>query len=117
MLTEFSLENLAEYDGGSLQVLFNQAVQRIAHDLRNRPGDKRKRKASVTFEFEPRVDPEDPRELGDVVVRAVVKDTIPDKECIANTIAPAADGRLHFDSESRVARIDPRQGSLYADGE
>lgn len=26
MLNEFALENLAEYDGGSLQVLFNQLV-------------------------------------------------------------------------------------------
>jgi len=112
MLNEFSLENLAEYDGGSLQVLFDQAVHRLSHDLRDRPRDKRKRKVAIHFEFEPRPDAEDPRELGDVVVRASVKSTIPDKECVENTIAPAADGRLHFDSETRVARVAPGQGDL-----
>lgn len=100
-----SLENLPEFDQGSLALLFNQAARSIQLDLQDRPRLANARKLTIELEFRP----DDSK--GDLHVECAVriKHSIPHKETRVNTLIPSTKhGGLMFNPDG----YSPLQQSL-----
>lgn len=71
----FSLGTLAHIDEGRVRLAFEQALQRVEADLKDRPNETKPRKIAITLTFDPNAD-----ERGDLLTCKVgidVKDNIP----------------------------------------
>ena len=106
-----SLENLPEYDGGSVGVLVNRALREIYLDLDDRATLKKKRRVAIFIDLKPaEVDGKD-LETAECVI--AVKVTIPNKESRTNIVAnDRKSGGLGFEPDTRVARHHPDQTAM-----
>lgn len=110
MSEQLTLENLSEYDQGSLAILFNNGMQAIFLDLADRPRLKKSRKLTVEFTFKPTADP-DSGDLDEIETTSKVKVSIPDREARVNILAPSTKG-IVFDPDTRRTKTLPGQQSI-----
>ncbi|WP_437224941.1 hypothetical protein SH661x_000390 [Planctomicrobium sp. SH661] len=115
MSKDLKLANLADYDGGSVQVMFDQALRRILNDLDDRPALKKARKLTLEMTFEPRCSD---RDLDTIVAKVRIKDNIPNKEARECVLVPAMQrGFIQFDPSSAITRTAPGQNEFDFAGE
>lgn len=100
-LQQLTLENLHEYDQGSVAVLFDRAMRSIYLDLEDRPRLNKARKVSIELSLKPDDLGED---LLDVIAECKVRVSIPDREARVNKLcsSPKA-GSLLFNPDSARA--------------
>lgn len=113
----FRLENLHEYDGGALQIMFNEAILKVMDDLLDRPRMKKAREVAIKFAFSPRVDSKGDRsglsDLEEIDTEVSVAVKIPDKECRTNILKPQPSQRaMVFEPSSRRVKSLPGQADL-----
>lgn len=107
-LDPLTLENLKDFDGGSLANLVDMGIQQVSVDLLNRPELDKVRKVTIQLEFKPVADG---KELDHVVTTAQVKVTVPNRETRVNTLIPARRGGLEFNASHPIARPSDRDQS------
>lgn len=112
-MQKLELRNLAEYDMGSVEVLFNQALNSIYLDCEDRPLLKKDRTLTLQIKIKPREVSEN-ADLEDVVSEISVKTALPDKEARSQIIVPVKKlGGFGFEPDRRSARgMDPNQQTL-----
>lgn len=114
MSKKLTLETLHEFDGGSLAILFNQALRNIYLDLEDRSMLKKARRLSVELMLTPLIDEKSGRaDLAEIRMDARISVKIPNKETHTNILAPSSkEGGLMFEPASRHTRTLPGQNSL-----
>lgn len=105
---QLTLKNIQDLDRGKAALTFNHAVRAAIRDVTDRPGDKSKRRVLMQVNFTPKLD-KTTGVLDTVLVQFQVVTKIPVQQTLEYPMLPAADGVLHFQSESPM---DPRQPSL-----
>lgn len=108
---QFNVRNLAELDGGKADLAINHAIRQIVNDVKDRPGDKAKRKVTIVIEAVPHLD-KDTAALDTVDVQIKVKTSVPVRQTHSYPMLPTEDGTLLFSPSSPY---NPRQGSLEFD--
>lgn len=109
------LENLHEFDGGSLAHLFDRGARDIYLDLDDRAKLKKARKLTIEISFTPS---QDEGELEEVEVSGKVKLSIPDHETRVNTILPSRQSQgMVFDGGSRRTTTLPNQIPMSFEGD
>lgn len=100
MLKRFTIENLGQYDQGSLGVHFNEAMRRVYLDLEDRPRISKPRKVVIEIELKPvEVD----GELDRIEARAICKCNIPNRESRTNTLVAKSDAGILFNPMTSIA--------------
>lgn len=106
-MEKLSLSTLPEFDGGSLQVLVDQAIRDVYLDLEDRPTLGAARNVNINITFKPTAEGSD---LEEVTTEITVQCKLPHKATRENILAPSKKlGGLVFDPGSRRAKCDPDQ--------
>ena len=100
-LEKFSLATLAEMDGGRIRAAFEQALQRLEADCKDRPGVKRARQLQLVVELAPIADE---GELDSVNVTFRIKESIPKRESKAYNMQAVPGGLLFNDASPEDVR-------------
>jgi len=104
-LEKFTLETVANMDGGRIRTAFEQALKRIEADLKDRPGVKAARKLELVLDLTPVADG---GELDSVNVKFRIKDNVPKRESKAYNMQAVPGGLLFNDASPE----DVKQKSL-----
>ncbi len=94
-LEKFSLQTLAEMDGGRIRLAFEAALKRLEADCKDRPGVKTARKLALLVSMEPVADD---GELDSVNVTFRITDTIPKRQSKAYNMQAVPGGLLFNDA-------------------
>lgn len=105
---QFNVRNLTELDGGKADLAINHAIRQIVNDVKDRPGDKAKRKVTIVIEAVPHLD-DDSAALDTIDITIKVKTSVPLRQTHSYPMLPTEDGTLLF---SPASPYNPRQGSL-----
>ena len=108
MPKQFNMGNLVELDNGKGNAAILFAIGQAVRDVNDRPGEKAKRKVTVTYEFTPGLDP-DTLVLDVVNMQIKIKTGIPDRHTTIYPMLPGKDGTLLFEPASP---FNPRQQTL-----
>lgn len=110
MSEQLNLQNLHKFDGGTIEVLFNRAIERVYYDLSDRPNLNKPRRVTIELTLVPRASD---GELDTIATKAKVKEFIPTKETRENFLLPSLKTRsIQFDPDSAVTRSLPGQPQL-----
>lgn len=116
MSQHLKLENLAQYDDGSLRLMVNQALRSIYLDLYDRPRLKTKRKLVIEMDFVPSTED---RELEEIRCSSRVICKVPPREPRVNVLLPsrADGGGILFDPDTKRTKSLEGQEALPFEGE
>lgn len=101
MLEKFTLATLVDMDGGRIKTAFEQALQRLESDCKDRPGVKRSRQLQLVLDLTPVADGGD---LDSVNVTFKIKESIPKRESKAYNMQAVAGGLLFNDASPEDVR-------------
>ena len=101
-----TFEALQNIGGGLLSAGFDEAVERVDHDCRDRPTVGEARKITIEVQLTPAADQRG--NLDHVAVAFVLKDTMPKRKTPTYVMKPGRDG-LQF---NELSRDNPDQGTL-----
>lgn len=91
-LQKFDLATLTELDGARIRTAFDQAVERLVEDCKDRPNVKAKRTLALSVSLVPI--PDDDGELSSIDVDFAMKETAPKRESRTYNMLPARKGLL-----------------------
>lgn len=109
-LTEMTIDNLGNFDGGRIRLAFAQSLLAIVNDLQNRPADGTARTLTLTLRVIPSQQASGLMESGELDV--TVNTSIPKKKSAPARVLIKPNGKLVFNAESPD---DPHQ-STFAEG-
>lgn len=94
-LEKFSLETIAEMDGGRIRAAFQQALQRLEADCKDRPALKKQRELSLVMCMTPVPEGTD---LDSVNVTFKIKESIPKRESKSYNMQVVRGGLIYNDA-------------------
>lgn len=104
---ELKLENLIHIDGGRIAAAFDQAIQRLAMDCADRPGDDRERILTLQVKLKPVMDTDGQYE--DAKMQAFLTEKIPHRKSKVIDLQPVRGGRFAFND---LSEDDAKQRTL-----
>ena len=111
-LKKFNLTNIAEMDSGRIREAFEQAINRMRDDCRDRPGVQKPRKAQLIVSMAPTVGEDG--EVDTIEVSFDIKETIPARQSRRYSMRDRGGaGDLMFND---LAPDDPDQMTIDAEG-
>lgn len=102
-LKELSLATLQEAHNRAIAIAFDEELQRVIEDLKNRPNEKKARSLNLQISFTPVADDNDATLLDATNITFQVSSSVPKRKSSAITLVPRGNG-LVFSDNTRDAR-------------
>lgn len=98
-ILQFGVEAFKDFDGGRLAALIEHELKNAVRDCQDRPGEKKARKVSVTFELKPQ-DSDKSGVIDGVSLSFQCKLALPTRQSISYSLGLKQNGALFYNEHS-----------------